>query len=312
MLNLFTISILSEQFYYAISPQDRFHGICRLLDMFSDKPKVVFCRTKRDVDYLTDKLDLLNYKVTGYHGDLTSNAREKSLQKFSNGDVDTLLLTDTPAEIDGLKHVGLVLFSMIPQDPDSYIQRILRLEAMFSIEEIATLITPNEFKKLSFIQRITKSDILQKAFVSIDDIIAQKKDVLVNDLLATSDSAMTENEREFVDQILSKVDPRVAIYGLIKQGYFRSFNSEYYKQLSQSSGSVLSQGSDRLFIALGKADGIDPDTLVDFLQKETSIGREFFSEIKIFDTFSFFVVPSSDADVILKFLDEKNAVNARL
>ena len=43
---------------------------------------------------------------------------------------------------------------MIPHDPDSYIQRIQRLETLFPVKEVATLIGKNEFKKLAFINEL--------------------------------------------------------------------------------------------------------------------------------------------------------------
>ena len=302
----FTTLIKTNQYYYAINPQDRFHGMSRLLDMFSDKQNLIFCRTKRDVDHLTEKLDLLNYKVTSYHGDLTPAAREKSLLKFANREVDHILLTDVPSEMSDVKDIGLVLFSMIPQDPDSYVQRVLRLESMLSIEEVATLITPNEFKKLAFIQRMTNSDIEQKSFISIPDIIAQKKDEMISYLSNLNLEDCPNDYVEFAEKILNEVDAKVALVGLIETGFKRLYNENYYKKLSQSNNNSMTEsGSERLFIALGKTDGIDADALIDFLNTETNISREFFSEIKIFDTFSFFVVPSADAEVILEIFKRK-------
>ena len=87
-------TIKTNQYYYEINSSDRFTALCRLLDAVIGKKSLVFCRTKRDVDYLTEKLELLNYKVSNYHGDLSPTNREKNLKKLADGTIDTLLITD--------------------------------------------------------------------------------------------------------------------------------------------------------------------------------------------------------------------------
>ena len=68
---------------------------------------------------------------------------------------------------------------------------------------------------------------------------------------------------------------------------------------------VNASNSERLFIALGKTDGIDEQMLIDFLYDETNIEKESFSEIKIFDTFSFFVVSADQAEIVLEIFRRK-------
>ncbi len=59
------------------------------------------------------------------------------------------------------------------------------------------------------------------------------------------------------------------------------------------------KGSARLFIAKGRNDAMDPRKLVDFIQKETGVDQRRIDDVKIFDTFSFFAVPSDDAEKVL-------------
>ena len=59
------------------------------------------------------------------------------------------------------------------------------------------------------------------------------------------------------------------------------------------------KGNARLFIAKGRNDAMDPRKLVDFIQKETGVDQRRIDDVKIFDTFSFFAVPSDDADRVL-------------
>ena len=69
---------------------------------------------------------------------------------------------------------------------------------------------------------------------------------------------------------------------MLALGFKRELNKSSYKKLNKVSKSSPSQpGQDKLFIALGKSDSIDEESLVDFLNKETSIEKELFIDIKI-------------------------------
>ena len=100
----------------------------------------------------------------------------------------------------------ICFFSMIPHDPDSYIQRIQRLETLFPVKEVATLIGKNEFKKLAFIKRITKSEIERKSFIEIDDIIELKKERLINNIIELkSNDEETSLYADISKQLLDKM-----------------------------------------------------------------------------------------------------------
>ena len=59
------------------------------------------------------------------------------------------------------------------------------------------------------------------------------------------------------------------------------------------------KGTARLFIAKGRADGMDPRGLVDFIGRETGVESRRIDDVKMFDAFSFFAVPFEDAERIL-------------
>tara|TARA_A100001015_G_C15027386_1_gene731269 strand:+ start:2196 stop:3116 length:921 start_codon:yes stop_codon:yes gene_type:complete len=279
---------------------------------------IIFCRTKKDVDHISEKLTLLNYKVSSYHGDLSPTARDRALKQFVDKLTNVLILTDIPNHLNGIPNIDLILFSNIPQDPDSYIQRILRLESILSINEVSTLIAPNEFKKIAFIKRVTKSKITQKKFLDIDQIINLKKEQLLSDLEQCDFSALEADIQSFSDHLLTKLPPRDLVSFLLSNGFQQSLLAGSYKSLNSShssspkvthpdssSSATALHGSERLFIAIGKADGINDKMLIDFLTQETNIEPERFSEIKIFDTFSFFVVTNDEAEIILEIFRRK-------
>jgi ATP-dependent RNA helicase DeaD len=297
-------SIKTPQFFYEIHTSERFQCLCRIIDGNLDKSVLVFCRTKKDVDFITEKLNLLNYKAGGYHGDIGPHARDITLKKFIAKELNILLVTDIPNKINKATEIETIIFSIIPQDPDSYTQRIQRLESTIKINEINILITSNEFKKIAFIKRITKTDISQKNFPEVEEIIELKKEMLIKEIKQSS----VENKdiQDFGDSLLKQFDAKELVYHLINKGFHDQFNPSKYKRFkNKEKKTKTTDAQERLFIALGKTDNITDDILIEFLHKETNIEKEHFSEIKIFDTFSFFAIPAEDAEIILEIFRRK-------
>ena len=113
-------------------PQERFQALVRVLNMYTGATLIVFAEQK-DVDHMSEKLTLLNFDVSSYHGDLSPTARDRALKKFVEKKTSILLLTDIPNQLEGLPKIDLVLFSIIPKIR-SYIQRIKRLESIIEIK----------------------------------------------------------------------------------------------------------------------------------------------------------------------------------
>ena len=87
---------------------------------------IVFCNTKRMVDLSVQKLSKVGMEVSGLHGDLSQNQRERILQSFKDGKVKTIIATDVAArgiDVDGITYV--VNYD-IPDDMDSFVHRIGR------------------------------------------------------------------------------------------------------------------------------------------------------------------------------------------
>ena len=313
--NPLVTSIQSPQSYYEIHSSERFKGLCLLLDMNAQKSCIVFCRTKKDVDHISEKLSLLNYRAASYHGDLSPTARDKAISSFVDKTANILVLTDIPASMDGFPNIDLIVFSVIPQDPDSYIQRIMRIESSFTVSEVATLISSNEFKKIAFIKRVTKSTIEHRQFLSPEEMIDLKKQTMIASLSDFSDDDCSDQLLAVRDALIAEHDPKTIVSFLLNSGFNQSFNLESYemnlkqtqdaKRKTKQSSPDLPSGGERLFIALGKADGINDQMLIDFLHSETSIQKDHFSEIKIFETFSFFVVANDEAEIVLEIFRRK-------
>ncbi|MGP8159939.1 MAG: DEAD/DEAH box helicase [Candidatus Dormibacteria bacterium] len=76
---------------------------------------IVFTRTKHGAKKLARKLDALRMRVAELQGNLSQNARERSIGSFRDGDVDVLVATNVAARGLDVPHVGLVVNYELPE-----------------------------------------------------------------------------------------------------------------------------------------------------------------------------------------------------
>ncbi|PHM17670.1 MAG: DEAD/DEAH box helicase [Sulfuricurvum sp. PD_MW2] len=140
------------QQYYVIEESERDDAIIRLMDAEDAQKTVVFCRTKKEVDRLSNVLSAAGYSAKGLHGDMEQRQRESVIKGLKSDAIDVLIATDVAARglhIDGVTHV----FNYhIPFDPESYVHRIGRTGRAGKKGMAITLVTPLEFKELQRIR----------------------------------------------------------------------------------------------------------------------------------------------------------------
>jgi superfamily II DNA/RNA helicase len=116
----------TEQFVYRAHALDKVELVTRILQAEGRGATMIFTRTKRTAQKVSDELAERGFKVGAVHGDLGQAAREKSLKAFRTGDVDVLVATDVAArgiDIDDITHV---INYQIPEDEQAYVHRIGR------------------------------------------------------------------------------------------------------------------------------------------------------------------------------------------
>ena len=101
-----------EQFYYMVREEERDQAIIRLIDREDPLKAVIFCRTKKDVDRLTQVLASVGHQVRGLHGDMEQNQREEVIRNFRSSFARILVATDVAARglnVSEISHVFLQL-----------------------------------------------------------------------------------------------------------------------------------------------------------------------------------------------------------
>lgn len=116
-----------RQYYIAVKEEDWKLDILRdIYNAISITSCVIFCNTRRKVDWLADQLTRDNFAVASTHGSLDSNERRKILSEFRDGNTRILITTDLLARGIDVQHVSVVINYDLPANLESYLHRIGR------------------------------------------------------------------------------------------------------------------------------------------------------------------------------------------
>jgi ATP-dependent RNA helicase DeaD len=143
-----------KQYYYVIESHERDDAVIRLIDCYEPTKSVIFCRTRSEVDRLSEALMSRGYMARGLHGEMEQRQREDVINAFRAGRVEILVATDVAARGLNVVDISHVFNYHIPFDPESYVHRIGRTARAGRKGMAITLVTPLEYKEL---QRILKT-----------------------------------------------------------------------------------------------------------------------------------------------------------
>lgn len=289
---------LTDQIYFEVRESDKFEALCRIRDVESEFYGIIFCRTKVDVDRVANKLNDRGYNAEALHGDVSQYQRERILNKFKKKQLNMLVATDVAARGIDVQDLTHVINYSLPQDSESYVHRIGRTGRAGKEGTAITFVTPEEYRKLVYIKRVTKSDIRKEKLPGVKELIKLKKERILEEINLTVSENNLDRYRELAEQISANNDSLDVIAALLKLGYQDELDESKYKEIQKVS--VDKQGKSRLFVALGKIDGYSPKKLVDYISNETGVPGKFIKDVKVFDKFSFITASFGDAEVILK------------
>ena len=195
-----------EQDYYEVAEDRKFSLLCRLLDIYTPELAMVFGRTKRRVDEVTEGLQKLGYQAEGLHGDLTQRHRDMVMNKFRNGQINILVATDVAArglDITGVSHV----FNFdLPQDIDSYVHRIGRTGRAGKDGLALTFVEPREMAHLQTIEATIKCKLTRKKVPTLKDAQAKKQEKMCNELAQAMDEGKYNDYQNIALHLLEEYE----------------------------------------------------------------------------------------------------------
>jgi len=116
-----------KQFFVAVEREEwKFDTLCDLYDTLTITQAVIFCNTRKKVDWLTTEMRSVNFTVVSMHGEMPQHERDEIMEQFRSGQSRVLITTDIFARGIDVSQVSLVINYDLPNNRELYIHRIGR------------------------------------------------------------------------------------------------------------------------------------------------------------------------------------------
>ncbi len=302
-----TISDRITQIYYEVAPRNKFEALSRVIDMTEDFYGIVFCKTKMDVDEVASKLIGRGIKAEAIHGDIEQKNREKVLARFKSKKISILVATDVAArgiDVEDLTHV--VNYSL-PDNAEVYTHRIGRTARAGKTGTAINFVSRTDSRKLFGIERLLKQKMTKGQVPGAKEVVEiQKKRMVENIWNLISDAKLSDFE-SMAKSLLELGTPEIVLAAILKDAHADKFDEKSYNIIAETP-QMAPNGEQRIFIAKGKMDNLDPGSLIRMLEEEVGIRLGDVGKIDVLEKFSYMNLQQDIAQQVLDFYKAKDRV----
>ena len=158
-----------QQTCYGVDNRDKVEVLHHMINNGSWKQVMVFARTKKRVDMVTEYLQDAGISAAAIHGDKPQRERMQTLSQFKTGQLRILVATDVAARGLDIDALPRVVNYDVPQQPEAYIHRIGRTGRAGSNGQAITLVSPDERSYLAEIEVLIKRPLKLKPLPALKD-----------------------------------------------------------------------------------------------------------------------------------------------
>ncbi len=319
----------------------------RVLEAERPTAAIVFCRTRLDVDAVTETLTGRGLRAEALHGGMDQEHRTRVVERLRSGRTELLVATDVAArglDIDLLTHV---VNHDVPQSSEAYVHRIGRVGRAGREGVAITLVPPSKVHAMRGVERLTGQPVefapvptaadLRTARLARTAVTLREK--LVADLDASA--ADTANEPVDVDGVramlvelaadFGAVDVAAAAVRLMSEAAGSPDDGEDIPVVTAGRGSgprdrdreprgrggaaagtrAPKAGTTRLFVNAGRASGVRPQDIVGALANESNLTGRDIGAIQIHERHALVEIPEHAADDVLRSLKGTTTLKGR-
>jgi ATP-dependent RNA helicase DeaD len=194
----------TEQRYYLVHAGDKTAALTRLFEVEDIVSALIFVRTRAGTSDLANELSTRGYPAEALNGDLNQEARERTLNRFRQGQIKVLVATDVAArglDIEGITHV----FNYdLPQEVEGYVHRIGRTGRAGKTGIAITLVTPHERRYVREIEHFTRQKLTLARLPTAEEIQARREAELIRQLNVWIQRGRCRQERAIVENLVAQ------------------------------------------------------------------------------------------------------------
>ncbi|WP_338520118.1 DEAD/DEAH box helicase [Alteromonas gracilis] len=302
-----------RQRYCQIAPHHKLEALTRIMEVEAFDGMIIFVRTKTATVELADKLSARGYDVEPLNGDIPQAARERTVEKLKQGQIDILVATDVVARGLDVERVSHVINFDIPYDSESYVHRIGRTGRAGRQGDAILFISHREKRLLFSIEKTTKQPIEAMPIPSISEINETRLSRFKQSVAEATQDDSIESLMPIVEMIKeeNEASPEVLMAALLKiaqgdeplilkesdrpdlhskpQRDSRDRNSRdgrERKPRAPRTSRKPEEGMQRFRIEVGHVHGAKPGNIVGAIANEANINSKHIGAIEIYDNFS--------------------------
>jgi ATP-dependent RNA helicase DeaD len=305
---------LVRQSAYVVARAHKSAALGRVLDVEQPEAAIVFCRTRDNVDALTETLNGRGYRSEALHGGMDQAQRDRVMGRLRSGATDLLVATDVAARGLDVEQLTHVVNYDLPSAAEAYVHRIGRVGRAGREGVAITLAEPREHRMLKTIERLTGQRIEVEKVPTVADLRARRLELtraaLEESLLADD----LDSVRVVVETLADEYDVMDIAAAAVKLAHetLRGGEDDDEPEIPQVALRAdrpdkpkkrqprgASQGMTRLFVGVGHSAGIRPQDLVGAITGETDLTGADIGAIQITHRFSLVEVPEDRADAVI-------------
>jgi ATP-dependent RNA helicase DeaD len=319
-----------RQTAYVVSREHKLAALGRVLDMEDPASAIVFCRTRGEVDQLSESLAAHSYRAAALHGGLTQEQRDRVMRRFREGSIELLIATDVAARGLDIENVSHVVNYDVPMSPDAYVHRIGRTGRAGRAGVAITFAEPRERRYLRNIEQLTKQTIETERVPTIVDLRARRLELTraaIQEALVAGD---LDDYRVVAETLGAEYDVMDVATAAIKLAHETRAGGSgadqvdipeavaVHREADREKGRAKPKGKrerrpatarsergadvTRLYIGLGRSSGIRPGDIVGAIANEAGISPKGIGAIDIADKFAIVEVRQDEARSIITAL----------
>ncbi|MEO8200215.1 MAG: DEAD/DEAH box helicase [Gemmatimonadota bacterium] len=330
-----------RQTAYLVPRAHKVAALGRVLDLEAPTLALVFCRTRTEVDSLTETLMARGYRAEALHGGMTQDQRDRVMKRTRNGSVDLLVATDVAARGLDISHISHVVNFDLPNSAAAYVHRIGRTGRAGREGVAITLAEPREHRMLRSIEQVTKQKIEVATVPTVLDVRARRLDVTRASIRDAILSGGLEHYRVVVEAMSDEFDlmdiATASIHlahqagagaAIVDEAEIPQAQPEQGKKRSEKSArpargagapgkpsrAIPSPASNmvRIYVGAGRKSNMRPADLVGAIVNEASIEARGIGAIEIADKFSLVELPEDRVDDVIAALRATTIKGKRL
>ncbi len=301
-----------RQTAYIVPRGKKLETLARVLDIEDPASALVFCRTRTEVDNLTERLGAQGYRAQALHGGITQDQRTRVIKRLREGAIDLVIATDVAARGLDIEQLELVVNYDVPATPDSYVHRIGRVGRAGREGVAITLADPRESRLLRQFEMQTKGKIHLAQVPTVADLRARRLELTRAALREAILAGGLDHFRVAVESLAQEHDLMDIALAAVKLAHQATGGGAEEVEPEPTVRPAPAEEKKRsphirmarLYIGAGRLAGVLPQNVVGAVTSEAGIKGHLLGAVEIADKFSTVELPDELIEAVVTAMSQ--------